>query len=305
MPLETVRVTVLSTDLVPVPVDGVVVRFYDAAGAVLLTSATTGAVDPGIAEVTLDGDDPGTQYQLRFFVVGGRITSPQNILVYSPPAAAPVTGTNNFSVDADLFIAEESLNPRLCRASGVIWNPAGRPKPGIDMHFIPCFNPLVVDGIGVLGERVAVRTDKNGFASVDLIRNGMYQATVESHENVQRLVAVPDRGAVNISHLLFPVVAAIDFDPAGPWSIPRETDLVVTPEVLATNFQVLSGSGVRDVIYETDDPAIAGVSVSDTTVTIHARSPGTTTLRCSRRDRSIVYIPDTGISGGDVTITVT
>lgn len=304
MPLEIVRVHVVDTSAIPEDVDGVVVRFYDSTGTVLITEAITGTVDPGIAEVTLDGDDPPTTYQLRFFVVGGRIVSPQLIEVFSPPALSP-TAANNFEVTAELNILASSPNPRLCRASGFVWGPDGRPRPGIDMHFIPCFNPLVVEGIGVLGERVATRTDKNGFVSVDLLRLGMYTATVESHENMQRVVAVPDRGNVNINHLLFPIVAGAQYTPAGPWVIPRETTLTVTPEVVATNFQVLTGTAARDVIYSTDDPSVASVEVTATQLIIHARSPGVTTLRIARRDRSIVYLPAPNLGASDVTIQVT
>jgi hypothetical protein len=304
MPLETVRVRVVDDSLIPEDVNGVVVRFYDASGTTLITEAVTGAVESGIAEVTLDGDDPPETYQLRFFLVGGRMTSPRHIAVYSPPALSS-TGANNFEVTAHLNVLQSSPNPRLCRASGYVWGPDGRPRPGIDMHFIPCFNPLVVEGIGVLGERVAARTDKNGFISVDLIRHGMYTATVESHENLQRIVAVPDRGSVNISHLLFPVVAAVQYDPPGPWSIPRDITLEVIPEVVSTNFQVLTGTAARDVIYSTDDPNVAAVEVTATRIIIHARNPGTTALRIARRDRSIVYLPLPDLGASDVTITVT
>lgn len=304
MALETVDILVQDDEVVPQPVDGVTVRVYDSSGTTLLTSGVTGAVTPGHAEFTLDGDDPPIEYQLRFSVNGGSIVSPQAIEVYSPPASAP-TGANNFVSTASMFTLSPATNIRLCRASGYVWGPNGKPRRGVDMHFIPCFNPLVVDGIGILGERVATNTDEDGYVQVDLLRGGEYLATIESHENIQRHVVVPDRDSVNINNLLFPIVVDIDFTPAGPWAVAVDAELEITPVVTASDFRVLETTAADDVQYATDDPDIATVTVGASTITIRGISPGTTQLRVTRTDESIVYVPDPGINGGVVTITVT
>jgi hypothetical protein len=175
----------------------------------------------------------------------------------------------------------------------------------VDIHFIPCFNPLVVDGIGVLGERVATRTDEDGYISVDLYRDGYYLATVESQENVQREVLVPDRSSVNINHLLFPRVVSVAYSPAGPFTLAAGAELELTPTITASDFRELEGTGSEDVEYSTDDPSIADVRVGADAITLRGLSPGTTTLRVARSDLSIVYIPDPGISGAAITVTVT
>jgi hypothetical protein len=305
MPLETVRVTINSNELPPQLVDGVTVLVYDATGTTLQTSAVTGAVTPGVVEFSLNGEAVPESYQLRFGITGGAIVSPQTIEVYSPPAGSP-TGTNNFLVTADLFVLPPATEQRLCRASGFVKQANGRARPGIEMQFIPCFNPLVVDGESVLGERVTVRTDVDGYVEVELYRFGQYDVTIESHENLQRQVVVPDRSAVNINTLLFPVVASATFNPAGPFEVAVGAELEVTPTVTASNFQVLEGTASDDVLYSTADPDIASVATRDgTTLVIRGLAVGVTTLELVRADGSIVYIPDAGINGSSAQITVT
>lgn len=303
MALETVEISVNDDQMVPQPVDDVVIRVFDETGTTLITSGTTGSVLTGKVQLTLDGDDPPTRYQLRFFVNGGAIPSPQYIEVYSPPASAP-TGANNFEIEATMFALPPAVNPRLCRASGFVWRPDGRLQPGIDMAFIPQFTPIVVDGYGMMGERVNARSDKYGYLSIDLLRNGVYTLVAESQDDEPRCIYVPDRSSINIFHLLYPIVVSVVYTPAGPWTVPLGTELVVTPVVEASDYRTLTGTADPDVVYTTDDPAIASVRVDAETLTIRGNAVGTTTLRVARRDNSINYIPDPGIQNEAITITV-
>jgi hypothetical protein len=308
MAIETVDILVESDDIVPVPIDGVVVRVYDAAGAVFVTEGTTGApAATGHVEFSLPGTaaPTPTEYQLRFYYLGASITSPQQIEVYSPPAGSP-TGTNNFKAIATLLTDPVAVDPLLCRVSGYIRDASGRPKHGLDIHFIPEFNPLVAGDQGVLGERVAVRTDAQGYIELDLFRNGIYDATVESMENIQRQVCVPDRSSVNINHLLFPVVVKVEYSPAAPFALAVDGELILTPTITASDFRVLQGAGLDDVLYEMADSSIASVSVVDSDrISIRGLAAGATTLDVSRIDTSVVYVPDPGIDGGAATVTVT
>jgi hypothetical protein len=306
MALETVNVVVKDDQIVPQPVDAVVVRVFDSTGTTFITEGTTGVPTPGSGSVqfTLNGSGPlPTTYQLRFYINGGAIKSPQYIQVFSPPSLAP-TGANNFLVTASLFTLPTATNPRLCRASGFVWGPDGRPRRGVDMHFIPCFRPLVVDGYGVLGERVAIRTDQDGYASTDLFRTGIYQVTIESQENYTRVIYVPDRSSINLFNLLFPLVVDVQYTPVGPWFVPVGTQLTLVPTLTANDYRVLDGIGDQDVIYSTDDQNIASVTVNADNIIIRGNAPGSTTLRVSRRDTSIVYIPDPGINNGAIGISV-
>lgn len=304
MATETVDVYVQDDQVTPQPVNGIVVRVYDATGTTLITSGTTGSpASDGHVEFSLPGDNPAIVYQLRFYISGGSIPSPQLIEVYSPPSAAP-TSTNNFQVDATIFTLPTASDPLLCRCSGYVVTPEGQPRKGVDIHLIPCFNPLVAGDKGVLSERVATSSDSDGYVQLDLYRNGKYLATVESQENVERQVTVPDRSSININHLLFPIVVSATFDPAGPWTMSVGDTLEITPTITASNYQVLDGAAADDLIYEIDDTAVATVSVSNDTIVITAVAAGSATLTLSRADDSIVYIPDPGIDGGTVAITV-
>jgi len=304
MALETVTITVLSDDLVPVTVDDVVVRVFDETGTTLITSGTTGdPIADGVVEFTLDGDVTPIRYQLRIFISGGSISSPKYIDVYSPAVDAP-TGANNFELTATLFTLPQAVNPRLCRASGYVLGPDGRPRSGIDVHFIPCFSPLIVDDYGVLGERVACHTDTTGYISVDLFRTGVYRAIVEGHENSGREVVVPDRASINIFHLLFPRVATVDWSITAPWSVATGSSFDVTPELTATDFQVLDGAAAEDVAYTVENTAVATVEVVGTAIKVKGVAPGSTNVVVTRIDSSLVYIPDLDIVGGTVAVTV-
>lgn len=301
MGLETVRITVL--DQSNAPLDGVVVRVFDSSGTTLITSGESGNTEPGVVEFTLEGDVSPTLYSIRFFISGGRVNSPQNIQVYSPPSGAP-SGANNFEVDAVVFHPPETTDPKLCRCSGYVRGPSGMPKRGITFQFIPKFNPLVVGGAAVLGERSTRVTDENGYVTIDLYRHGMYQVTVESQENAQREVVVPDVASILISNLLFPVVDKVSWDPVGPWTFAVKQDFEVTPDVGSTDLQTL-GVASSDVQYTVDDESIAGVTVLSDRIVLRGIAPGVTTLRVTRTDNSIVYLPDPGISGGSIGIIVT
>lgn len=301
MALEVVDILVQTDDIVPVPVDGVSVFVYDSTGTTLITSGVTGT-PVGHVQFMLSGGSSSIDYQLRFFVNGGTIKSPQLIEVFSPPAGSP-TGTNNFVVTASLFVLPVAPNTRMCRCSGFVRDASGRPLPGLDMHFLPQFNPLIVDGIAVMGEQVDVRTNKDGYVEFDLYRFGKYQAVVESHENIVRIVAVPNRSSMNIHYMLFPVVVSVSFSPT-PSTVGVGATFTTVPTIIASDFETLTGTALQDVIYTISDPSKAAVTADTNNVYITGVSPGVTNLTVTRKDLSIVYIPDAGISGGVVPLTI-
>jgi hypothetical protein len=304
MPLETVRVTVMSDDVVPVPVDDVVVRFFESDEVTLVTEATTGAVETGVAEVTLDGDVAPVTYYLRFYIQQGSIVSPQQIAVHSPASGSP-TGANNFEVEASVFSLPAATDVRLCRVSGFVLDPSGRPRAGANIQFVRCPGPISSGGALILGERVAQKTDRNGYMQIDLIRGSDYLVTVDGHENIPREVTVPDRSSMALAHLLFPVVATASFSPAGPWTVAVGGSLMITPTITASDYEELDGTALADVIYSIDDTSVASLETSSSSLIIHGVAAGTTTVRLERRDTSIVHHPDTGIIDDEIQVTVT
>lgn len=114
MAVETVRVFV--EDQNSDPIEGVLVRVFDATGVTFLSQDFTDAL--GIADFSLDGDDPPIEYQVRLSKTGvafdGNLgdssKSPQLIEVYSPPASSP-SGTDDFTVIGQTFERPAATDP--------------------------------------------------------------------------------------------------------------------------------------------------------------------------------------------------
>jgi hypothetical protein len=317
MAVETVKIYVVDQD--DDPVVGVLIRFFDATGTTFITQQVTSLVgSDAVAEVTLEGDDPAIEYTIRLSKtgvafdgsLGSSSKSPQLISVASPPDLP-----NEWDVLAVTFSRPTATSPRLCRCSGFFLDIAGRPLVNMDISFINTFAPAVVDGSAVMGPEIQVRTDEDGYVELDLYRNGIYDAWVPgvcAREDADgntaiafpRTVMVPDSSSANLPDLLFPVVEAVDFGVASlSLEVLEQGDL--TPVVTASDGRTLVGAALEDVIYTIDDLSIAGISTSATQVFVVGAAPGTTVLRATRKDLSVVKIPNTEITGQPLTITVT
>lgn len=298
--MATELVDVLLTDIASPhdPIAGVVVFVYDTTGTTQVTSGTTDAT--GHVQFMLPGGVTPTRYQLRTYKQGISSPQPTYVEVYSPPV-----GTNNFQLEAVVFTLPQSSDPRLCRVSGYIRWPDGRPKRGAEIHFIHRFSPLVIDGTLSLGERVTCRTDKDGYVQVDLWRNGQYRAIVEGHENVGRFIYVPDLTAANISYVLFPRVEEVVFDPPGPWSVAVGDSIEVMVEVRLTSGYVIAGTAPEDVDYTlpAGDPSVA-LQVLDDRIVLRGAVSGAPTLTLTRADATLIYVPDNAIIGSGNAISV-
>jgi len=293
MSVESVDFYLVDNTPFAAPISGVVVKVYSQDGKQVFGQQTTDA--NGLAAFLLPSD---TTFQVRFYKQQVNIKNPQFIQVLEAPA------TNAFTVVGEPFQAPTSTDPRLCMCYGFFRTVAGGPAQNLDCHIIAQFNPLLLDGAGVLTERVIERTDEHGYLQVPLIRNGQYLVTIQGFEDVQRVISVPDALNANLPDLLFPVVGAVTFDPVGPFTIQVGVDFVTTPTVVATDGEILAGVAGGDVQWSTDDPTIAAVIPSATTLTLRGFKPGTTNLRAVRFNTSIVRYPDPGIQGVPLAITV-
>jgi len=298
---------------------GVLVRVFDSTGTTFIAQNTTALVgSEAIAEFTLDGDDPPIEYTLRLSktgvafdgALGDSYKTPQLIEVWSPAASSP-TGTNDFDVNGETFTLPVATDSRLCRASGFFKDATGRALESLDITLINDFKPAVVDGYGVLGSKVELRTDEDGYVEVDLYRGGEYRAMVQSIQAAEedptgaivfdRELVVPDRASVNIVDLLFPVVSEITWDPV---SIDVGDTEEVVPVVTCSDFRTLEGTACEDVLYEMADTDIATVSVAADVLVITGISSGTTELTATRLDQTVVAIPAVDIVGSPLSITV-
>ena len=307
---ETVRVYTI--DESAHPISGVLVRVYTYPAGVFVTQAYSVLVGPdSYADFMVDGNDPAIQYEIRLSKTGVAYDgsagedswSPQLIDVYSPPSSAP-SGTNWFRIPGQTFTMPTSPDTRLCRASGFFRDGAGRPYANVEIFFIAQFRPAIVDGRAIIGERIFLRTDSAGYAQVDLFRNGQYRATLQSLEDFTKVVVVPDRASVSIVDLLFPVVTKIDWDPSAV-SVAVGEDQELYTTVTASDFRVLTGTALEDVAYEIEDPTIAGITKLTDKLVISGLQPGTTNLKATRMDQTVVVIPSSDIVNYLLPITVT
>jgi len=316
---ETVKVYV--KDQSSSPIVGVLVRVFDAAGAVFITQNYTTLVSGrAVADFTLNGDDPPISYTIRMSKTGvafdgnqgNASKSPQLITVYSPPALAP-NGTNYFEVTGQTFTRPVATDPRLCRASGFFKDATGQPLPGMDIEIINQFNPAIVDGYGVMGAKIDLRTDEDGYVEVDLYRGAEYHVMLQGLEAAEadptgaivfeRDVVVPDMASINLLDLLFPIVSSIDFGVASI-SLAVGEILPIEPVVTASDHRVLTGAACEDVVYDTEDLDVAAVYAEADRIVVTGRGAGTTQLTAVRKDQTIVIIPSTDILGQPLTITV-
>ena len=266
------------------PMAGVLARVYDEAGNVLYADALTDA--SGHAGFLLWTG----VYTLRFFKFQCRFQQPQVINVIE--GSGGVAATNAFNVYAESIAGNVSTDPYLCRASGYFRDITGAPHRYVDIIFIGDFAPVILDGSAVLSERRMIRTDKTGYACVDLIRCAQYSATIEGLEDQVRTISVPSAPSVNLPDLLFPTAKSVSFDPRSPWTLSAGSTLVVTPTVLTSSGVVLDGSSICNVKYAMEDPSVASVEpLSSSTLQIRGIKSGSTRLLVTKRDTTVITVP--------------
>jgi hypothetical protein len=306
---ETVRVFVEDQELPTAnPIENVLVKVFDSTGATFITQDYTDVL--GIADFTLDGDDPANEYQIRLSktgvafdgALGDDSKSPQLIEVYSPPANAP-NGNNDFTVQGQTFVRPTASDPLMCKVSGHFKRGDGLAYPNLDVIFTPLFKPAIVSDAGIMGGQIVTRTDDDGYIEIDLYRNGEYSVSVETLDDYPIKIYIPDLSSFNLAHLLFPVVSQVVFDPTSA-SITVGEEKEVETTVTASDNRVLDGTAAGDVEYEVDDESVATVSVLNDNLVITGVSAGTTQIDVSRRDESVVIVPDSGIVYSPLTITV-
>lgn len=289
-PVDVVVKDLLTRD----PVQGVNVHIYDEAGAVFYTDGITNA--DGVASFLLWT----RKYSARFYKFQVRFRQPQVLEVVSTP------GANVFDVGAERLSKESSRDPLLCRASGFFRDITGAPDRYVDVIFVGEFAPILLDGSGVLSARRAIRTDRDGWACIDLIRCAKYAATVQGYEDQTRQVYVPDSPSVSLPELLFPTVDSVSFDLSSPWTLSVGSTLEVKPFVLTSTGIPLPGLAPQDVRWSVRDPQVASLTRLRDKLQLKGLKAGSTELVAERIDQTIVTIPsEPEISGSGVAITVT
>lgn len=290
MGIVTVRTYAKDTTLAAAPIAGVLIRVFDEPGTTFILSGTTNAL--GLFQFDVNGSVPPVRYQLRPSKTGVSFNNPELIDVYDPAVPA-----NNFEIYGNIHELQPAIGgPRMCRVQGFLYDIGGRPLPNSMVRFQNRFQPVVVDGISVLGN-VEALTDAAGWVAVELFRLGEYAVSTSGmHENSFDIV-IPDRDSVLLADILFPVVASVTFNPAPPWNVPLGGALEVVPTVVTSGYVTLDGAAPEDVVYESADDSVATVVADSEKLTIQGVRLGSTTLDLSRADETIVRVPDTPITG--------
>jgi hypothetical protein len=300
MGVVTCEVYALDTTLAHDPIEGVLLRIFDETGASFITSATTDAL--GRAQFDVNGTPAPypIRYQVRCSKLGVTFTNPEYIEVYDP---LPPATANSYNVYGDIHVLEEATKPGFCRCAGFFVDPGGRPIEDLMIKFTNLFEPVIYDNV-VIATKVEVRTDRDGYAVVELVRGGKYVATISGMHDERLDIVVPDLPSANLKDVLYPVVASVTFSPAAPWSMLVGGYIDVTPVVTASSGAILDGIADGDVQYRTADPTVAHVAMGNGVLRISGVSAGSTTLILSRIDDSIKRIPDPAIIGSGGAISV-
>jgi len=269
------------------PVPGVLVKVFGVDGKGIYGEMSTG--DDGKASFLLFGDK---RYQARVYKFGVGFRNPVFFDVSADPALC-----NRFTIPATLSSVSAASDPRFCMCSGVFRTPTGAAAVGLDIHFITKFRPILLEGAGVLTERVTVRTDSTGWVHVPLIRFGKYDVMLEGYEDTTREISVPDAPACNLPDLVFEVVDRVEFESA-TIEVPLGETITVYPKVYSSIGRLLEEAVRNEVSWRVDNTDAVSLAVQWDSLTLYGLATGSAVLTASRSDSSIVRIPDPPILTG-------
>ncbi len=275
------------------PVSDVLVKIYDPTGATFFTQATTGS--EGVASLLLET----LSYTMRFYKYHTGFRQPQHFTVLPAPQ------TNVFDVVAELFVPPLATDPRLCRCSGFFRDLDGSPKRHLDIHFIGKFDPILLDDAAVISEERHLRTDEKGYAQIDLIRGAEYEARVESIDgNWLRCIRVPDLARCNLPDVLLPIVERVVLTPEGPYDLTVGQEISVAVQVYDSAGVLLEGTALDDIDWRSSNTDLLLVSPTQTTLTLRGNAVGSAQVTATRKDLSIIKIPNQPIVGQPIDVTV-
>lgn len=286
-----VDISVLTDDLAARALSGVWLQVYLESSGELVTSVLSDAA--GVVHLLL----PAGVYQLRMYKHG---------VSFRMPVRLELAASGTFNVYGTALTGGESRDSRLCRASGIFRDSSGQGIEGIELSFRPQFVAAVIDNSAFLDTEVRTRTDKRGYAEVELVRCAMYDVRLKAPSLAGGLliVRVPDAPLTCLPSLLFPWVSSVQFDRPGPWTLSVGEQMVLTPTVWDSAGAPLQGAAPSDVRWESSDPRVLGVTADATTLTLRGLSQGSAQLLATGVRHGLVVIPDLPVAGAPVAVTV-
>lgn len=275
------------------PIAGVGVYVYDSVTKLFMTSGTTdsaGRVSFVLPEVT---------YEVRFF---------KNLVSFTNPLTVVVSAVlaNVFDVPGELLPTQVATDVAACVVSGAVLNAAGAPAAGVVITLQIKKYPLLVNDRAVLRAPIIVRTDARGEVAFTLLRGARYDAQVQGVLET-RYIDVPNLASCSLGHLLFPVVARVDFVEDGPYALSVGAEQLLTPVVTTSSGVVLEGHGQGDVQWTSSNPNVLSVTTTLTQVLIRGVSAGTASIHADRADKSVTLFHspfDTELIGANTEVVV-
>lgn len=309
-------------------------EIFEATGQTRLQSIPS-TVD-GELPVTIDGDAGGTLYNLKVHrtSIGAGLYSQGHLnlervshRVYDPlPAGIP---TNDAYITINTGTLQPSPDPNFCRITGQFLRHDGRPYPGyafsIHERRIPkAIHQPVAGGLSgalLIGDRIDLRTDKDGLVIFDLPRGGIYTIVMDdwrAFNSEEPLLIVPDAPQADFVDLLLVYPASVQYSTTTVNILVGEEAEVEVTEMLLSNSLtgppggadclpesylepvVTAGVGNVDVAWKSGGNgrtlSITGLLAGPATVSLELKDPSETGLS--------VRLPKPPLSQTPITITV-
>lgn len=252
----------------------------------------------------------------------------------TPPSGATIASGNLQKVevlDADPHVFDVVVNDtalavatdaHLCRCSGYFIDPYGVPVRDLTLRFSEAETALPnliyyagQDRSHLLIPRVrTVKTDSDGFASIDLLREKFYGIYMEGYENISREIQIPDAASASLPDVIFPVVDGIEYTAVDVPDVITGTVLNYnTPTITlsvgqSAEFTVktahrsnLKLDGALDVLLTSSDTDVISITLTDSTLVVEALSAGTAEVEVARVEpgtgSGITIFPEPAIRG--------
>lgn len=292
MPNVNVKLYTLDSAAPNDPIPSVSVRLYDQTGAQLITDYVSDA--SGVIETILPTED--APYTARSFKVG---------YAWGPPVLLAITEDSEWNLYGEALHDPTSADPRVCVANGYFRDATNQPQSGLDVHFMPVFEPLLLDGNAVLKERTLARTDEDGYLAIPLIRFAKYDVVIEGIDEGVRRINIPDLASCNLPELIFAYVKTVQVDP-DPIALTVGGTLELDVTVWDSAGVELEGTAPEDVRWTIEQAdTFVSMTVDAEKITLLGLAAGTAKLVPERVDQSIISIPYSPLSDQAVDITVT
>ena len=277
------------TALLPggVPVAGINIALYSvSAPYTKLTSAFTDVN----GEAAL-GDRPIGSYHIYVTTNAGQVSESGNRVTVSVVDA----NTHVFDLLINTTALPTATDAQFCRCSGYILDMFGRALANAAIVFSEESLPNLLYASNrsklVAPKVLSINADKNGWASVDLIKNATYRVTMTGYENASWDVVVPNLSSSSLPDVLFPVPAGVYYYDGAvlltPTNAPTISIASGTTKELSITTQYLSGllkNFAGDVVFTSSDKNKLDLVLTDTGITLQAIAPGVVTVGVARSE---------------------